>query len=292
MTLRHLEILKAIAETGNFTKAAETLYITQSAVSHAVKELEEEAGTLLFERLKKCVHITESGRMLLDESLPLLSSFQALEGRLGRLECQAPIRIVSSITIASWKLPDILNRFQEHWPELPVQVEVQSAAGALQVLGAGGAELAFLEGAPPAGPYVCSPFSSYALSLVCSPAFLERRNPGTLQELNACPLLLREKGSAVRDTFDSFLYLHGLIPSPSWTSVNSGALMEAARAGLGIAVLPEELVRPELGTGTLVQLHIPGLSLTNPMSVMYHKEKHITVPLKDLLLCVSESKQS
>ncbi|MFR2849154.1 MAG: LysR family transcriptional regulator, partial [Hungatella hathewayi] len=42
MTLRHLEILKAVAETGNFTKAAETLYITQSAVSHAVKELEEE----------------------------------------------------------------------------------------------------------------------------------------------------------------------------------------------------------------------------------------------------------
>ena len=50
MTIRHMEILKAISETGSFTKAARLLYITQSAVSHAVQELETEAGTLLFDR--------------------------------------------------------------------------------------------------------------------------------------------------------------------------------------------------------------------------------------------------
>ena len=78
MTLRHLEILKAVAETGNFTKAAETLYITQSAVSHAVKELEEEAGTLLFERLKKCVRITESGKdgTVIELTLPISTEEQ------------------------------------------------------------------------------------------------------------------------------------------------------------------------------------------------------------------------
>lgn len=288
MTLRHLEILKAVAETENFTKAAETLYITQSAVSHAVRELEEEAGTLLFDRLNKRVRITESGRMLLEESLPLLTSFQALEGRLGKLECQAPVRIASSITIASWKLPDILKRFQKLWPDLTVQVEVQSAAGALSVLTSGKADLAFLEGAPPSGPFICTPFSSYQLSLVCSPGFLTAGKPATLQELCACPLLLREKGSAVRDTFDSFLYLHGLLPSPSWTSVNSGALMEAARSGLGIAVLPEDLVKTEVAQGKLTTISIPGLSLSNQMTVLYHKEKHITAPLQDLLLCVNK----
>ena len=48
MTIRHMEILKTIAETGSFTKAARVLYITQSAISHAVRELEEESGTVLF----------------------------------------------------------------------------------------------------------------------------------------------------------------------------------------------------------------------------------------------------
>lgn len=286
MTLRHLEILKAVAGTGNFTKAAQALFITQSAVSHAVRELEEEAGTLLFDRLNKSVRITERGRMLLEESLPLLASFQALETRLGQLEQLAPIRIVSSITIASYQLPAILTRFHGLWPELSVHVEVQSAAGAMSVLLSGGAELAFIEGAPPDGPFVCTPFSSYRLSLVCSPGFLQHHKPGTLQELCACPLLLREKGSAVRDTFDSSLYLHGLIPSPSWTSVNSGSLMEAARAGLGIAVLPEGLVEQALSRGELTALSFPGFSLSNQMIVLYHKEKHMTAPLKDLLSCV------
>lgn len=287
MTLRHLEILKAVANTENFTKAAEQLYITQSAVSHAIRELEEEAGTILFDRLNKCVRITESGRILLEESLPLLASFQALEGRLGQLERQAPVRIASSITIASWKLPDILKRFHKLWPELPVKVEVKSAAGALQVLTAGQAELAFIEGTPPAGPFVCTPFSSYQLSLVCSPSCLNAGKPETLQDLCSFPLLLREKGSAVRDTFDSFLYLHGLDPSPRWTSVNSGALLEAARAGLGIAVLPEGLVQKSVARGELIPLTIPGLSLTNQMTVVHHKEKHITAPIRDFLLCVS-----
>lgn len=286
MTLRHLEILKAVAETENFTKAAEKLYITQSAVSHAVRELEEQAGTLLFDRLNKSVRITESGRMLLEESLPLLASFQTLENRLGRLEQQSPIHIVSSITIASWRLPDILNRFQKLWPDIPVQVDVQSAADALEILQSGKAELAFLEGAPPEGPFISHPFSSYDITLVCSPGFFEEFQPTTVREAAELPLLLREPGSAVRDTFDSALYLLGFSPRPRWTSVNSGALLEAAKSGLGIAVIPDVLAKDGLAQGELIALSLPELSLSNQMYLVYHKEKHITAPILDFLSCV------
>lgn len=68
MVLRHLEILEAIAETGAFTNAAKKLFITQSAVSHAVAELEKQAGTALFERLPKGVALTHCGVSLLEES--------------------------------------------------------------------------------------------------------------------------------------------------------------------------------------------------------------------------------
>ena len=59
MVLRYLEILEAVAETGTFTCAAKKLYITQSAVSHAVAELEKQAGTALFERLPQGVVLTQ-----------------------------------------------------------------------------------------------------------------------------------------------------------------------------------------------------------------------------------------
>lgn len=62
MVIRYLEILEAVAETGTFTGAARKLYITQSAVSHAIAELEKQAGTALFERFPKGVALTRCGQ--------------------------------------------------------------------------------------------------------------------------------------------------------------------------------------------------------------------------------------
>ena len=118
LTLRHLTIFKTVAETGNFTKAAQKLYITQSAVSHTIRELEEYTGTSLFDRLSRQVRLTAQGRLLLDEILPILASCDALEERIRHLEMQAPLRIVSSITIAAFWLPRILNQLKEKLPDL------------------------------------------------------------------------------------------------------------------------------------------------------------------------------
>ena len=99
MTLRHFEILRAVAETGNFTRAAERLYITQSAVSHAIRELEEKAGTALFDRLSKSVQLTKSGRLLLEEITPILSSCEALDERIRCLEQQAPCTLFPALRL-------------------------------------------------------------------------------------------------------------------------------------------------------------------------------------------------
>ena len=94
MVLRHLEILEAIAETGTFTSAAKKLYITQSAVSHAVAELEKQAGTALFERFPKGVILTPCGVSLLEESRNILTACRNLDRRINHLEENTPINIV------------------------------------------------------------------------------------------------------------------------------------------------------------------------------------------------------
>ena len=82
MVIRHLEILEAIEETGTFTGAAKKLFITQSAVSHAVAELEKQAGTALFERLPKGVALTGCGLSLLEESRNILTACRNLDRRI------------------------------------------------------------------------------------------------------------------------------------------------------------------------------------------------------------------
>ena len=91
------------------------------------------------------------------------------------------------------------------------------------------------------------------------------------------------KGSAIRDTLDSTLYLAGYTAYPSWTSVNSTALIKAAEAGLGLTVLPDLLVGNELREERLLTVQAEGLELKNELLVIRHREKHMTAPLRSLL---------
>ena len=134
MNLRHLEILEAVAQTGTFTGAAQKLYLTQSAVSHAVAELERQTGTALFDRLPRGVRLTPGGALLLEESQGVLTSFRDLESRMDRLEERAPVKLVSSITIASFWLPKILRSLRLRLPGLQIQVRVVSAARAIGLM--------------------------------------------------------------------------------------------------------------------------------------------------------------
>lgn len=289
MTLRHFEILRAVAETGNFTRAAERLYITQSAVSHAIRELEERAGTALFDRLSKSVQLTKSGQLLLDEIIPILSSCEALDARISSLEKQAPLHIVSSITIAAFWLPRILNNFKKDWPDIPIHVDVVSAANAIEVLRNGKADIALIEGAAPQGPFICIPFASYPLYIACAPDYPIPHRELTLQEFCSEKLLLREKGSAIRDTLDSVLYLSGHTAQPAWTSVNSLALIEAAKAGFGITILPDVLLNEPISQGALISLSVQDLVLKNELLVLHHRDKYLTTPLNSLLFHIEST---
>lgn len=288
MTLRHFEILRAVAETGNFTRAAEKLYITQSAVSHAIRELEEKAGTALFDRLSKSVQLTKSGRLLLEEILPILSSCEALDGHINCLEKRAPLHIVSSITIATFWLPKILQSFHKDWPDIPINVDVVSAAKAIEILRNGKADIALIEGAAFPGPFICTPFASYPLYIVCAPEYPIYQRELSLQEFCSEKLLLREKGSAIRDTLDSVLYLSGYTAQPAWTSVNSLALIEAAKAGFGITILPDVLVNEPLSQGKLISLSVKALLLKNDLIAVRHRDKYLTAPLKTLLMLIEK----
>ena len=283
MEVRQYRIFKEVAETGSFTKAAANLYITQSAVSHAVRDLEERAGTVLFDRLSKGIRITESGRLLLEEVTPILAACDALDSRIGSLEKKAPVHLVSSITIAAFYLPGILRSFEASWPGLPVTVEVVPAAAAVEVLRCGKADFALIEGAVPQGPFVCEAFDSYKMHILCAPGYLPVDKMLSMEEFCGERLLLREKGSAIRDTLDSTLYLAGYTAYPSWTSVNSTALIKAAEAGLGLTVLPDLLVGNELREERLLTVQAEGLELKNELLVIRHREKHMTAPLRSLL---------
>lgn len=289
MNIRHLEILEAIALTGTFTGAAQKLFLTQSAVSHAVAELEAQTSTPLFDRHPKGVRLTRCGMLLLEEARGILASCRSLEERMGRLDECAPIQIVSSITIASFCLPGFLRSLEQKQPKLPVNVRVVSASCAMEILKKGETDIALVEGTSPQGPFSSVLFGSYSLWAACAPQYSLPAHPLSPAELCTFPLLIREKGSAIRDAFDSMLYLAGQTARPSWESVNSGALIKAAEAGLGITVLPDLLLREPVAQKRLQRIELDGIVMSNQMSAVYNRDKYLTPSLQAVLDAISTS---
>ena len=204
------------------------------------------------------------------------------------MEADTPLHLVSSITIASFWLPRLLRRFSSACPQTPVEVEVVSAGEAMAIRREGGADLALVEGAVPLGAFRCVPFASYRLAVVCAPGYRPAGEALTLRELCADRLLLRQKGSAIRDTFDSAVLLSGLEPRPVWTSINSTALIEAAKAGLGITILPDLLVQSALEAGSLVELRVRDLSLHNDLNAVRRRDRYESAPLAALLRLIGQ----
>lgn len=286
MTIRHLRVFQAVCAAGSVTGAAEALYMTQPAVSRAVRELEEETGLRLFDRLSHRLCLTQAGALYLEKVGRLLALYGELEEGAAAFERRAPLRLGSSITIANDALPSLLRQFAARCPDTPVQVTVERAAEVIRLLEAGGVDMAFVEG-PAEGPFRRFVFSHYELLTVCAPDHPCAGASLPLERLAGEAWLLREKGSAVRETFDSALVLRELSVKPAWTSVNSQALVQAAMAGLGLAILPDRLVAEYLRSGALAQVRVEGCTLRNDNALLVHRDKDLTEPmaiLRDLAL--------
>ena len=274
-------MFRAGCEQGGFTRAAQSLYMTQPAVSHVIAELEKEAGCPLFDRISRRIYLTEAGRIFLEKARQILELHEELSAGFPALTGQAPLRIGSGITIANFHLPTILRRCRRLDGFPSVRVTVDQAGRIEEALLNSELDVALIEGVVRHPHLIRQPFSSYDTAAFCAPSHpLATRSPLSLDDLLTAELLLREPGSAIRDAFDSALLLRDRCAEPAWTSVNSPALAAAAREGLGVAVLPACLTEADVAAGRLVRLEVEGLTLRNQNQLVVHRDKTITPPLR------------
>lgn len=242
MNLRQLEVFRAVCEQGGFTRAAQSLYMTQPAVSHVIAELEKEAGCPLFDRISRRIYLTEAGRIFLEKARQILELHEELSAGFPALTGQAPLRIGSGITIANFHLPTILRRCRRLDGFPSVRVTVDQAGRIEEALLNSELDVALIEGVVRHPHLIRQPFSSYDMAAFCAPSHpLATRSPLSLDDLLTAELLLREPGSAIRDA----------------------CLTEA-----------------DVAAGRLVRLEVEGLTLRNQNQLVVHRDKTITPPLR------------
>ena len=146
MTLLSYQILKAVADMGSFNKAAEVLGLTPSAVSHSIAALEKELGFAVLVRSKSGVSLTSYGEKLLPYVNVVLNSDESLQQEISELnglkKGKVKLGVFSSVC-TNW-LPDILNSFQEKYPEIEIEVFQGAYADVAYWLKNGVVDLGFL----------------------------------------------------------------------------------------------------------------------------------------------------
>jgi len=163
LELRHLLALMAVAETGNFSRAAEQLSYTQSAVSQQIGTLERIVGTPLFERPggPRPVRLTTAGEILLTHTRAVLSRVSSAAADLRALATgeQGALRVGTLPSVGTKILPHLLATFRTQWPGVEIVLrESRDRADLIQAVEAGDVEVTFIEnGQDETGPLQVRP---------------------------------------------------------------------------------------------------------------------------------------
>lgn len=267
MTRKHFTIFVEVCRFLNFSQAAEALNTTQPAVSLAVKELESHYGVALFERMNRRVYLTPAGEALLATAQDVLRGFQEAEETLGQGRPLA-LRVGANVSFGEAGLAQVLGRFRQEHPQVRLRVLVANSDKIQSLLAENQLDVGIVDGLGVSERLRAQPLYQEDLVLAAAPGRFPA--PATVEELAALPLLLREPGSGLRSSVDRVFSQQSLAPQPLLESTSTAALAQAAKAGLGVAILPEALAQRESGlqVGT-----VPEVRFFRQFACALHRQK-------------------
>ena len=236
-------------------------------MSLAVKELESHYGVALFERMNRRVYLTPAGEALLATAQDVLRGFQEAEETLGQGRPLA-LRVGANVSFGEAGLAQVLGRFRQEHPQVRLRALVANSDKIQSLLAENQLDVGIVDGLGVSERLRAQPLYQEDLVLAAAPGRFPA--PATVEELAALPLLLREPGSGLRSSVDRVFSQQGLAPQPLLESTSTAALAQAAKAGLGVAILPEALAQRESGlqVGT-----VPEVRFFRQFACALHRQK-------------------
>lgn len=272
MDLRHLEVVREVAEAGSFTAAAKKLNVSQSAVSRQVLLLEEELGEPLFIRLGRKVRLTTAGQTMLDLSRRVLGDVRATTESI-RDQQQAPAGVLhlgGGMTVCLHVFPQLLKEFRRQQPRIDVKLTTGTTGHLIERLRSGTLDIGLLTLPVHGADLVQVPVMREELLLVMPPSHrLARARRIRPADLAAQSWVLFETGSSTRRVIDSMFEASGLRPRIVMETENVEILKALTSIGMGLTVLPYQALTREARAGSLRVRRIDGVTMVRETGWVY-----------------------
>jgi DNA-binding transcriptional LysR family regulator len=278
MADRRLQVFHTVARLLSFTKAAETLHMTQPAVTFQVRQLEEYFNTRLFDRTHNRITLTDAGKLVFQYADRILEQYRAMDNAVRELtgDISGVLIIGASTTIAEYMLPALLGDFKSKYPEINIRLKVSNTEGVVNMVESNAIDLGVVEG-PVNNKNLIVEVCRMDQLVVVTPSHhpLAGPEPVAVHRLAGYPYICREEGSGTREVIFDYLSAAGLGAGDLNIVMELGspeAIKGAVEAGMGISVLSRVTIVKELQLGSLAaaQLDPP---LERPFSFVYQKQK-------------------
>ena len=246
-------VFKEVAETGNISVAAKNLYISQSAVSQSVKQLETALQARLFARSPRGVSLTSEGQMLYQYVRSALGRLATGEDKLSQAQqlLLGTLVIGASDTVTSQFLVPYLDDFHRLHPGIRLKIVSGRSAKVLSMLKSGAVDIAFASSPADSAVESWPCFATHSAFVAGSGYDCDFDHVYTRREIADFPLILLERKASSRVFLEQEFLKHGVTLSPEIELSSRSLLVSLAHIGLGVAGVTLEFVQKALESGDI-----------------------------------------
>jgi DNA-binding transcriptional LysR family regulator len=253
--LERLRVFHAVAQAESFTKAADSLHLTQSGISKHIKAMEEELGVALFDREPRKVSLTQAGEILYEAAQEVLGSVASAEQRIQELAGlrHGRLRVGASFPVGLYVLPRVLAAYRKEYPAIEVTLAIATTASIEAKVLDNKLDFGLVSADVRHTRLLTFAFMTDELVAIVPP---EHKCNIKTQELADETFIFAARGAGARATVEERLKAKGIVLPNILDFVNAEGVKHAVEAGLGVSIQPRGIVQREIEAGSMAAIRL------------------------------------
>ncbi len=291
LTLDQLRVFLDVSRTGSITRTAETLHLTQPAVSIRLRNLQRRFEIPITETVNRKIYLTEFGKELAKKAAIILEDVEALDNKAQAFRGRLTGRLrISCVSTGIYVLPRFLTDFLQPNPGINLSLDVSNKAQVVDTLERNETDFALVSVLPSGMNLKRVTLMPNLLHLACSAALKDIPDRHDVRKLESLPLIFREQGSATRLAMEKFIGRKKLHIGKKLELTSNEAVKQAVIAGLGFSVMPLIGLRNELQQGSIRIVPMDGLPLKTSWELIWRADKRLSPVAQAFVAYLKRSK--